>query len=908
MNFQDYIRFQVNVAGLALRDLENYGNITALTFITQTMQPMSAEKPPPLDPTNPALTFRRLMFLRGPNLWSRNPVMEVWVDLANLKDWSSELIPGFNDRYKAWLPSVIEHRCSEGVRGGFFQRLDRGTYLAHILEHTTLELQTLAGCVVGFGRAREMSEEGVFKVAIRYEEESVAEQCLYAARDLLYACIYDQPFDVSGVVFKLHDMADRRCLGPSSKAILAAAQARNIPFRRLSQGSLVKLGQGAKQRRIWTAVTDRTSSIGEAIASDKQLTRQLLSAVHVPVPEGRWVIDADDAWVAAQEIDGPVVVKPRDANHGRGVAPNLTTQEEIVRAFHGAEKEGSGVIVERFVRGIEHRLLVIDGKVVAAARGNPVTVTGDGQHRIEELIQLQVNSDPRRGEDETQPLSPVEITPAVHLILQQQKLTVSSIPQAGQVVMVQRHDNLDEDVTDLVHPEVAKRAALAARTVGLDIAGIDLVIEDISKPIEEQRGAVVEVNAGPGLLMHLSPAKGQPRPIGELIINHIYGPDSSSRIPIVCVTGSSGKTTVARLVTEMLRPTHCVGSADSAGMQIGDWEVTNKPCDDGARSARDVLDSIDVTAAVFEASADGILRHGLGFDKCDVAVVTNLTQPDHLGGEFDMWNEEKLFAVKRTPVDVVMEHGAAVLNAVDSAVMNMKPLSKGDVILFSSDPTASSLQEHLAEGKRAVVLSAGVIQLMQSQQRTDLIRADELAVTLHGKSLFQIENVMAAVAAAWHLNVDIDQIKSSLRRVADNVALAGRLSIRDRESKRVLISRPRNVYSLRRLVDTLDGLNEQMVGASANSDRAIVFGCRSDCRIEDLEAQAAVLAQNFAQIFLYPENSEENTTGVLQQACHAAAARSSGLVVQVHLTFCEAHRAGLASSAGWLVSSEECCS
>lgn len=275
--------------------------------------------PPPIDPQFPPLQFRRIMFLHGPNLWSRNPVMEVWVDLANLKQWSSELIPGFNDRYKAWLPSVIEHRCSVGERGGFFQRLDRGTYLAHVLEHTALELQTLAGCNVGFGRAREMSEEGVYKVAVRFEEETVAEQCLLAARELILACVYDQPYDVAAKVKELHELADRRCLGPSSKAILNAAIHRNIPYRRLSQGSLVQLGHGFKQRRIWTAVTDRTGSIAEALASDKQMTRQLLSAVHVPVPEGRLVADEEDAWVAAQEISGPVVVKPRCQPRSRRV-------------------------------------------------------------------------------------------------------------------------------------------------------------------------------------------------------------------------------------------------------------------------------------------------------------------------------------------------------------------------------------------------------------------------------------------------------------------------------------------------------------------------------------------------------------------------------------------------------------
>ena len=714
--------------------------------------------PPPIDPNHPALHFRRMMFLRGPNLWSRNPVVEVWVDLANLKDWSSELIPGFNDRYKAWLPTVIEHRCSVGERGGFFQRLDRGTYLAHILEHTALELQTLAGCNVGFGRAREMSEEGVYKVAVRYEEETVAEQCLLAARELLLACVYDQPFDIAGTVKQLHELADRKCLGPSSKAILNAAIARNIPYRRLSQGSLVQLGQGCKQRRIWTAVTDRTGSIAEALASDKQMTRQLLSAVNVPVPEGRLVEDENDAWVAAQEIPGPVVVKPRDANHGRGVFANLTDRTEVVEAYHEAKNEGSGVIVERFIPGIEHRVLVVGGKVVAATCGRPVSVVGDGQHNVLELIELQVNSDPRRGDTETQPLSPITVSPGLLLLLRQQKLQLESIPDDGREVIIKRHDNLSEDVTDKVHPEVAHRVVLAARTIGLDIAGIDLVIEDISHPIEAQRGAIVEVNAGPGLLMHLTPSVGQPRPVGEHIINHIFGTTDDARIPIVCVAGSHGKTAVTRLLHRILKSQFPGAAlADSLGKRVGDWEISDEPSDD-AGSARDMLANPDVTHAVFEASIESLLRDGLGFDKCEVAIVTNLTDVDR-GGEFDLWSDEKVYAVERTPVDVVLERGAAVLNAADPQVVQMKPLSKGNVILFSTDATLAAIQEHLAEGKRAVVVAENSIWLCTGDRRECLVDVGSIQVT----NQYHVENMLPAIAAAWHLNISPEQIRSAIQ-------------------------------------------------------------------------------------------------------------------------------------------------
>ncbi len=838
---------------------------------------------PPFDSNHPALHFRRIMFLRGPNLWSRNPVVEVWVDLANLKDWSSELIPGFNDRYKAWLPTVIEHRCSEGVRGGFFKRLDRGTYLAHILEHTALELQTLAGVVLGFGRAREMSEEGVYKVAMRYEEESLAEKCLYAARDLLLACVYDTPFDVTAVVRELHDLADRRCLGPSSKAILSVAQHRNIPYRRLSQGSLVQLGYGFKQRRIWTAVTDRTGSIAEAIASDKQLTRQLLTAVHVPVPEGRLVSDAEDAWKAAQEITGPVVVKPRDANHGRGVFPNLTKKSDITAAFQEASKESSGVIVERFIPGIEHRVLVVGGQVVAATCGRPVSVTGDGKHNIEELIELQVNSDPRRGEDESQPLSPIEVNAGLRLMLKQQKQSLTSIPDDGVEVIIKRHDNLSEDVTDLVHSEVAKRAVLAARTVGLDIAGIDMVLNDISQPLEPQRGAIVEVNAGPGLLMHLSPSIGKPRPVGEYIINHMFGATDDARVPIVCVTGTNGKTTVARLVYSMLESSgHIAGLADSDGIRVGEWQISGESAED-ARSARDVLANPDVTAAVFEASADGILREGLGFDKCDVAIVTNLSQPDHLGGEFDIWSEEKMFAVKRTPVDVVMERGAAVLNAGDPVVMEMSPLCKGEVILFGLDSELPAIKQHLAEGKRAVVVAAKSICLCAGRHCEPLLEIDVLELALGGLIKFQLENVMAAIAAAWHLKIDRQTIISSVNQAAQDPALTRRLSLRQGHSKKLVVCQPMNHAALQAI-----GVSLATAGEQSSAKRAIVFACSHSRPKVDLEAQGAMLAQVFDEVFLYPAATASNQDDLsIEIVAESAAQQGAANGRQVQLFRCE---------------------
>lgn len=702
---------------------------------------------PPLSTTTPFMDFRRIMTLRGPNIWSRRQCLEVWVDLGELHHWPSNRMPGFNDRYKAWLPTVIEHRCSVGERGGFFSRLDDGTYLAHILEHTTLELETLAGCEVGFGRARGMSEEGVYKVAIRYEEESVGKECLLTARELLKACIYDLEFDVAAQIARLKDMADRRCLGPSTKAIISAAHDRNIPFRRLNMGSLVVLGHGHKQRRIWTAETDRTSAIAESIAQDKQLTKRMLHAVGVPTPEGRAVVSPDDAVIAAAEIGCAVVVKPLDGNHGRGVIPQLTQPEEIRRAFDVAAKEGSGVIVERCVPGDEHRLLVVGNKMVAAARGEPITVEADGVHTIEELIRLFVNSDPRRGEDESQPLSPVEVNDALRLVLEQQKLAVDSIPIAGQKVLVKRHDNLSMDVTECVHPSVAEHAVRAVQMVGLDIAGVDLVAVDISRPLPEQGGAIVEVNAGPGLLMHIKPSQGSPQPVGQSIIDLIFPEQGDARIPMITVMGSDNAAPVVQHLRKILSSCgHRVGWSDGVGLHLDDETLDSKATCSADQTRRLLLNPL-VTAAVIKLSIDSILRDGIEFDRGHVAIVTDVDWERHIGGEFDLYNRDKVFGVFRSTVDVILPGGTAVLNAADAMALEMKPLSQAGVILFARDPSLPAIVEHRLAEHQVAILVDDAIQLcvgQHCQHTLPLPNAGQLSAQ-------HLDAILAATAAAWHL-------------------------------------------------------------------------------------------------------------------------------------------------------------
>ena len=425
----------------------------------------------------------RVLHLRGPNIWTYRPVLEAWVDIGALEDEPSNTIPGFYERLSSWLPSLVEHRCSYGERGGFLRRLREGTWPAHILEHVTLELQNLAGMPGGFGKARETSTRGVYKVVVRAWHDKVTRDALTAGRDLVMAAIEDRPFDVTATIELLRDGVDAYCLGPSTACIVDAADDLDIPAIRLSEGNLVQLGYGARQHRIWTAEeTDRTSAIAESISRDKDLTKRLLGSCGVPVPEGRLVESAEDAWKAAEEIGLPVVVKPTDGNHGRGVFTDLTDRGEIEAAYRVAREEGSGVIVERFVLGLEHRLLVVGGRLAAAAKGELASVVADGRSTIRDLVRSQLNSDPRRGDTEDFPLNPVRMNSTVRADLARQGFTPESVPPAGSTVLIQRNGNVAFDVTDRVHPDVAETAALAARVVGLDIAGIDLVAEAVDVP------------------------------------------------------------------------------------------------------------------------------------------------------------------------------------------------------------------------------------------------------------------------------------------------------------------------------------------------------------------------------------------------------------------------------------------
>jgi len=704
----------------------------------------------------------RVTHLRGPNIWTYRPVIEAWLDIGELEECPSNTLPGLYERLTGWLPGLVEHRCGVGERGGFLERLRDGTWSGHILEHIVLELQNLAGMKTGFGKTRSTADCGIYKMAFRTRDGIVGRAALNAGHALLMAAINDTPFDLDAAVFELTELVDRYCLGPSTAHIVDAATERRIPSIRLTDGNLVQLGHGAAQRRIWTAETDRTSAIAESIASDKDLTKTLLASCGVPVPEGSVVRSAAAAWDEAQDIGLPVAIKPVDANHGRGVSLNLLTEAEVHAAYKIASDEGDShaVLVERFISGSEHRLLVVGQKVVAAARGESLWVTGDGVSTVVALCDRQINTDPRRGEAEEFPLSPVLPLESdeIKLQLERQNLTPTSVPPAGQKVLIQVNGNVADDVTDLVHPDVAYMAALAARVVGLDIAGIDLVAEDISRPLHEQRGAIIEVNASPGLLAHIKPASGAPRNVGKDIVEHLFAAGESGRIPLIGVTGTLDATLAGHLVATVLHHAgRHAGVANRDGLFLDGRQVDARDAtrfDAGQR----LLINRTVQAAVFESNARTILTEGLPYDRCQVGIVTDMGDVESVHDLY-VRDEEALYNVVRSQVDVVLSDGAAVLNADDAGAVELAELSDGAVLFYARSEHNDALAAHRAEGGRVAFLRDGHVVLAEGERETSLLALDRLKPGVAA----QPGAVLAAACAGWALDISADLICAGLR-------------------------------------------------------------------------------------------------------------------------------------------------
>ncbi|MGE5468058.1 MAG: cyanophycin synthetase [Ignavibacteria bacterium] len=783
----------------------------------------------------------RIRALRGPNLWSRHTSIEVIVT-CSADERAIESIPDFEPRLRARFPEI-----------GFLQPTshDEAISMAHALEFAALGLQAQAGCPVTFSRTTETLEPGVYQVVVEYSEEAVGRLAFELAEELCLAAANDTPFELDAALKRLREMDEDERLGPSTGSIVHAAAVRGIPFRRLTSGSLVQFGWGSKQRRIQAAETDRSSAIAESIAQDKELTKNLLRAAGVSVPAGRPVADAEDAWKAAGEIGGAIVVKPRDGRQGKGVAVNLQTREQVLAGYAAASEISSEVMVERFMTGNDFRMLVVGDKLVAAARRDPPQVIGDGVHTVRQLVDV-VNSDPRRSEGHATSLTKIRFDDIALARLAEQGYTAESVPPKGVRVMLRNNANLSTggtatDVTDDVHPEMAASAVAAAQMVGLDVCGIDVVCDSVLKPLQEQGGGIVEVNAAPGLRMHLAPSYGKGRAVGKAIVDMMFAPGEDARIPIVAVAGTNGKTTTVRLTAHLLGVAgNRVGMTNSDGVYVQGRRIDTGDCS-GPRSARNILMHPDVDAAVFETARGGILREGLAFDRCNVAVVTNIGMGDHLGLSY-IHSVEDLAVVKRVIVENVAPDGVAVLNAADPIVARMVDACPGSVTFFARDPQLPVMATHRAQGKRVVFVDGDAIVACQGAQE-QRFPLSAIPLTRNGSIGFQVENAMAAIAAAWGLGLDWEVVRKGLTNFVNDAATApGRFNVFDYRGATLIADYGHNPDAIQALVSAID--------AMPSKRRFVVISGAGDRRDEDIRLQTEILGDAFDEVVLYQDQCQ----------------------------------------------------
>ena len=716
------------------------------------------------------IVFKQIVNLLGPNSWTYRPVLEAWVDFAAIQDSPQAHQTVALTRLFAWVPELAQSHLNPEASHGVQSTLAVGRWSPQILEHLTLTLQSLADMPGGFGDTHQTSESTLYKVVVRAWHPSVTTYALQAARDLLEAAFNDAQVDLKATIAHLQELRHKHCLGPSTACIVDAADDRDIPAIRLNTGNLLQLGYGINQRRIWTAETDRTGAIAETISRDKDLTKSLLQACGVPVPVGQAVDSAAEAWEAAQDLGVPVVVKPSDGNHGLGVFTNLSTQQEIEQAYSVAVQEGSGVLVERFIFGQEHRLLVVGGKLIAAAKGEYAQVTGDGVSSIETLIDTQLNADPRRGHEEDQPLNYVRLDSAAQLEIARQGHTPQTILSRGQQAVIQRNGNVAVDCTEIVHPDVAALACTAARVVGLDIAGIDLVALDISKPLQQQGGAIVEVNAGPGLLMHLKPATGTPRQVGRDIVAHSFALGDMARVPVIGITGSQGKTMTGKLLFRLLtlHGWRC-GLASSAGLFVDKRLLHSGDCAN-FENARRVLMNREVQTAIIENGAHQLLCEGLAYERCEVGIITQIDWAEDLAA-YKVYSHAERVKVYRTQMDVILPKGMAVLNADDPHIVELARHCDGQITWLSLTSDTPLISAHLAHGQRVVTVIDNNLTLLQGTQSHTLCSLKAVGITMLSADTTQRYNVLAAAAAAWALGLTPDLIQAGLLSFDPTTAL-----------------------------------------------------------------------------------------------------------------------------------------
>jgi cyanophycin synthetase len=835
---------------------------------------------------------------RGPSPYGYRPVIRLTVDLEELEQHPSGELPNFNARLVELIPTLEEHGCSYGQPGGFIRRLNeqnsegtRGTWLGHVAEHVALEIQCLAGTPVSYGKTRSVPDQpGVYYVIYSYTEEQVGieagELALKLVRSLLPA---DLPsalpaeelasFNFARELDGLIERAQEIALGPTTASLVEEARRRDIPAIRLDTQSLVQLGWGKYQQRIRASVTDRTGNIAVETASDKELTIKLLGDVGIPVPRHQLARSADEAAEIAERLGYPLVTKPLDVSHGRGVSIKLLNADEVRRGYAAAAVYSSSVLVETFLEGKDYRVLVIDGKVVAVAERVPAHVIGDGEHTIAELIEI-VNRDPRRGIGHEKILTRIKIGHQAERLLQQAGYALETVLEPGQLFYLASTANLSTggtaiDRTTDIHYETREIARRAALVIGLDIAGIDIISPDISQPLREVGGGIVEVNAGPGFRMHLQPSQGQSRNVARPVIDMLFPPNTPARVPLVALTGTNGKTTTARMVAHILKMNgERVGLTTTDGIYI-DGQIYMKGDMTGPWSARVVLKDPTVDSVVLETARGGILREGLGFDRCDVGAVLNVTA-DHLGLR-GVDTIEQLAEVKSLLVEIVRKDGASVLNADDELVAKMAERAEGRIVYFSmhgGEGASQGVKEHIADGGTAVVLQPGVrgdmLAIYDAEQYIPLLWTHLIPATLEGKALHNVANALAAAAICYARGVSVENIRQGLRTFATSFYLTpGRLNVFDEYAFRVIVDYAHNPAAIQALSDLVGRLRP-------NYRRTIgMISAPGDRRDVDIRAIGAIAGKTFDLLVIKEDNDRRgrkdgDTAKMLWEAAHDA--------------------------------------
>lgn len=818
------------------------------------------------------MKIEKIQVLRGPNIWSitRKKLIQMRLDLEETEHFPTNKIDGFRERIEQLLPSLISHRCSEGCVGGFFKRVEMGTWMGHVIEHIALEIQTLAGMDVGFGRTRETKTPGVYNVVFNYREEQAgifaAEEAVKIAEALMAATEYD----IEKCIHHLKELRESERLGPSTGSIVEEAVSRRIPWIRLGKNSLVQLGYGINQQRFQATITGNTSSIAVDIACNKELTKKMLEDAAIPVPSGSLVVDEEGLESAIKKFGYPLVIKPLDGNHGKGASINVNDYETARIGLEHAQKYSRKVIVERYITGFDFRVLVINHKMVAAARRVPAHVVGDGELNIQALIDKE-NMDPRRGYGHENVLTEIDVDKDTNELLEKLNYSLETIPHKGEIVYLKSTANLSTggtsiDVTDMIHPENVQMAERVSRIIGLDVCGIDIMAENLTQPLKESGGAILEVNAAPGFRMHLAPSEGLPRNVAAPVVDMLYPPGKEFRIPIIALTGTNGKTTTTRILAHIVKNNgKRVGFTTSDGIYIQNT-LLQKGDTTGPQSAEFILKDPTVEFAVLETARGGILRSGLGFGTCDIGVLTNIKE-DHLGIS-DIHNLKDLTRVKRVVLDSVKKDGWCVLNADDEYSMRLVDDLKSKVALFSLDENNPHIKRFAKEGRITCVYEEGFVTIKKGEWKIRIERVKNIPITMEGKAKFMISNVLAASLAAYVYGFEIPNIALALTTFIPSAQLTpGRLNIFNFKNFKVMIDFAHNPAGYEAIEDFLKSVE-------ANKKIGIISGV-GDRRDGDIREIGKIAGRMFDHIIIRNEKHlrgrpEEEINGLIIEGIQEA--------------------------------------